>query len=615
MSPPETSRDVATTYPLPPTRILSISHPCITTLSPALRSLGGEQQLKHALSHSIGDSTDPDVAKGVEPVVGLSLHPDDPLAQRTSSTAVATRDVLVRVRLPIRTGRKRKRGEGGQWEGATGGLGGEVKRDGLTARALVRRMRDCEGLVEVEVLGTITDTHRFKTLPDFQVQADEVPIMREIRDHLVQPDYEKLKAFKADVKPRRGERATFPGPPNFATTKGARVYRTRRPSPLAAQPQSPNPIDRSPTPPVTPLFHSGTPSPPPSRLLGDIHAPPPKLRDILLDPHLTPIPTQPPATLAAPPPTSLVATIVTSLRTLLSTRPVIPRRVYWSRLQPHADKYIRRALPHVAYYLDTTPWRYSVVAFGVDPRSDRKYAPYQTVSFSRAICAVIKGGSAFGKPGMHERVFDGSKCVDPTEVWAACDLTEPLIARLVNISNLRVTYDDVWGWYFNGTLAKILVITKEKMMALSSPARKDNLSDEEYEALAGLPDEIKRDGQCKLDPGKWRKRVRDMAIAMEDEALRPTFGGIRGYEEVLTTPRKNFGLVRLKVGAVNGAGGGDENEGTDTQDGDSVGESAKNVDRQGEDVEEGAEEDSKYQAREDGDEIYEKDAWDEEVDE
>jgi general transcription factor 3C polypeptide 5 (transcription factor C subunit 1) len=39
---------VATTYPVPPERVVSIEHPCIVkTFDNGLKSFGGEPQLKH----------------------------------------------------------------------------------------------------------------------------------------------------------------------------------------------------------------------------------------------------------------------------------------------------------------------------------------------------------------------------------------------------------------------------------------------------------------------------------------------------------------------------------------------------------------------------------------
>jgi len=51
-----------------------------------------------------------------EPMVGVSLRPNDPLAKRMPSTAVETRNVLIKVTMPKRTGRKRKRGSDDPFE-------------------------------------------------------------------------------------------------------------------------------------------------------------------------------------------------------------------------------------------------------------------------------------------------------------------------------------------------------------------------------------------------------------------------------------------------------------------------------------------------------------------
>jgi hypothetical protein len=254
-----------------------------------------------------------------------------------------------------------------------------------------------------------------------------------------------------------------------------------------------------------------------------------------------------------------VANIISKLSTILSSRPILPRRTYWSKLPGHRDPNIRRALPHLAYYLDTGPWRYNIVKYGVDPRIDPGLRVYQTVSYSRAAIKVIKDAPNYDNPPFNIRTFDGTQVVDPGEMWGLCDFTQPLIARLVHESPFRDHYDDKWGWYFNGTIAKILVLVRDMMIQLSNPQRDVVMTDREWEIIAKLPDQVFEQKECFLNEHMMEdwfgeraaRHLCQLAEAVGDEAMEPTFCGIRGYEEVVPVRGWQAGDGGV-VGAVDG---------------------------------------------------------------
>lgn len=146
--------------------------------------------------------------------MGVSLRPDDPLAKRIPSTGVETRNILVRVTVPRRTGRKRKRGSDAPFEDPEQH---EQENSNVTAPQLLERLRDAHGNYSIEALGVLRETHRFRTLADFQLRNADLPIMQELRDHVMTTDYERLKDFHVNLETGAPVSTAFPGPPQFVS--------------------------------------------------------------------------------------------------------------------------------------------------------------------------------------------------------------------------------------------------------------------------------------------------------------------------------------------------------------------------------------------------------------
>lgn len=101
--------------------------------------------------------------------LGLSLRPHDPIAKKLVSREVPVQNVLLRVSIPRRTGRKRKRGSDEPFafhpdptllrdEEET------VLRDPqpLDASQLLRRLGDTAGKHVIQPVGTVRESHRFR---------------------------------------------------------------------------------------------------------------------------------------------------------------------------------------------------------------------------------------------------------------------------------------------------------------------------------------------------------------------------------------------------------------------------------------------------------------------
>jgi general transcription factor 3C polypeptide 5 (transcription factor C subunit 1) len=103
-------------------------------------------------------------------VISVSLRPDDPLAKRLLSTPVATNNLLLRVTVPKRTGRKRKRGSSGPFLADAAVEGAPEKSPNpkgqhphADAATLFRSLQDNASKYGVSVAGVIDETHRFRS--------------------------------------------------------------------------------------------------------------------------------------------------------------------------------------------------------------------------------------------------------------------------------------------------------------------------------------------------------------------------------------------------------------------------------------------------------------------
>lgn len=105
------------------------------------------------------------------------LTPENPFCKPIMSHNARSHDVVLKVTVPKRTGRKRKRGTNGPWEGdveATGAEDQPPMNEGVASYArlddpkvLRRKLEDNVDDYHVEAVGIIRNTHRFRGLSDF----------------------------------------------------------------------------------------------------------------------------------------------------------------------------------------------------------------------------------------------------------------------------------------------------------------------------------------------------------------------------------------------------------------------------------------------------------------
>lgn len=157
------------------------------------------------------------------------------------------------------------------------------------------------------------------------------------------------------------------------------------------------------------------------------------------------------------------------------------------------------------------PWRDAIIKFGHDPRTSPDYRSYQTVMFrilpkEADVARDGYAGRRHAVPRLNEPVP-----VDPStdlksdthiftgqlplpldgRMWMFCDITDPLLRNIVFPEEeapgfIRETCDTVSdGWYGSGTLAKLKLIMRHKILGLIEERIPD---DQDFARILRFPD-------------------------------------------------------------------------------------------------------------------------------
>lgn len=159
---------------------------------------------------------------------------------------------------------------------------------------------------------------------------------------------------------------------------------------------------------------------------------------------------------------------------------------------------LRQAAVYCGYFFESGPWREALISWGVDPRKDPQYRKYQTVSFM----SYKKRGTARHHDGFdkhvqelsrmtaeqleHQHTFDGVRASDTGNTFQFCDITDPMLAKILATDDIRTTCAPTFqGWYHVGTWAKVTVLLKDKMNTIIGGAVPD---DALYERVCQWPE-------------------------------------------------------------------------------------------------------------------------------
>jgi len=127
----------------------------------------------------------------------LWFRPDNPASRPIVSHHAATNNVLLKITVPKRTGRKRKRGSDEPFSGDTDTsvsnamtlasqhtiVGSVGQRD--PPKRILRKLQDNPDRYQAEAVGIIRDSHRYRGLADFQFASSNMPFLKNVAEHLL----------------------------------------------------------------------------------------------------------------------------------------------------------------------------------------------------------------------------------------------------------------------------------------------------------------------------------------------------------------------------------------------------------------------------------------------
>ena len=108
---------------------------------------------------------DPESEHGeqVPELISVSLRPDDPFAKRLLGASVKTNNLLLKVTVPKRTGRKRKRGSSGPFVASEPeATPANPNNPYVNASEVFRSLQDNASKYTVAAVGVVDEAHRFR---------------------------------------------------------------------------------------------------------------------------------------------------------------------------------------------------------------------------------------------------------------------------------------------------------------------------------------------------------------------------------------------------------------------------------------------------------------------
>lgn len=189
-----------------------------------------------------------------------------------------------------------------------------------------------------------------------------------------------------------------------------------------------------------------------------------------------------------------VLNLLGELKSAFEERPIWSQRALANRMSANPFcALLTSVLHYVGYQFLGGPFRDCVIKYGVDPRTDNKYAMYQSMIFKAMFheqydaqpkTGVVKAKNG-QKPTTH--IFDGKKIHLDGKSWQLCDITEPVLLNLIQHAPLRQQWDPRDGYLPNGSWGKISNIMRAKILGLLYNLP---ITDHHISTALTLPDEV-----------------------------------------------------------------------------------------------------------------------------
>ncbi|RDL36349.1 uncharacterized protein BP5553_05701 [Venustampulla echinocandica] len=449
----------AAAFNIDPREVVAVEHPMIIkNLDNALKTFGTNRPFERMI-----ESDD------IEECVPLYLRRNDPMCVPVLSYHSFTNNVLLKITVPRRTGRKRKRGSQDPYVGHSGEHASS-SRDDVSAQTNIRSLsrmdapstlsqslRDNIGSYKIEPVAQIKQTHRFRGLADFHHSTDNTTFLPHFQETALTGQVDKIRQFA--LKPERGWRKNDEFMPPPAMSSQSLPFNWGWHQNPHVQPEIDETTGKE-------VLRNRSKA---KKAMVDYLA-----YDAASIPHTHPYGMPEDADLQA---------LVGEIEAVMEERPIWTRRALTNRVANSPFLYqIRHAFRYVGYQFRGGPWRDAIIKFGVDPRSDKKYRSYQTMFFklfdeeekhTGRVWHDVRTGYSVSKRNAHDKInqtthlFDGKSLTLDGKIFQVCDVTDPLLAQLMRDAPYSDTCDPRSdGWFVNGAWAKIKAIMRTKLTAV-----------------------------------------------------------------------------------------------------------------------------------------------------
>ncbi|KAJ5673220.1 RNA polymerase III transcription factor subunit [Penicillium longicatenatum] len=459
----------APSYNIPSRQLISVEHPAvIRNIDKALETLQGNTGINKIMNPTRVDAP-----------AHLILRPEDAMARPLVSTVGQTNNILLKVKVPKRTGRKRKRGSDEPFTDGPEDAPGPQRQ---TSKNLMRSLRDNPSQYKIQAVGKVERTHVFRSMPDFVYSTANSVFVQKFRDYIVPYDLEKLKQFDIDLAKGTITDADIIPPPALSSEQVPFLYMYRQ------NPGVKQTLDES------------------GRIITENVQQATKIRTHLVAHDILEVPSKPQESL--PPIETLdviLRRVIEFVKELFEKRPIWTRRAIRNFLHSDEQRYLLRlAIPYVGYIFRAGPWRDAIIKLGVDPRTSPEFRHYQTFMFR-----LMPGESDIGRDGSrrdrYARLDPESRIEIPDSkdsyiftgnlplhkdgrIWMS-----PLPPEENSEPHLREECEIVSdGWFGSGTLAKVKIIMRAKIASLLEGVEPD---DADYIKVSEFPNFAKTEAE------------------------------------------------------------------------------------------------------------------------
>ncbi|RMZ68190.1 Transcription factor tau subunit sfc1 [Pyrenophora seminiperda CCB06] len=446
--------------PVPSRAISVVEHPAVVeNVDEGIASLGGPVKLSKGLRSKLETTTNAAGDDELKKLISVSLRPDDPFTKRLLSTPVRTNNLLLKITVPKRTGRRRKRGTSGPFL-SEDEIGSHGSRATVDAPTIYRILQDNASTYKVALAGVVDEAHRFRNMPDMQYDASHNETMIALRDHALSKRYNIVKNLNANTKAGADLTKSVGPSPEFLQMPIAFNYRFQQNANVKYTEKGVVNVQKN-------FAYNAYTIVKPT----DEHVPTGPRPGLPAERNLTPY----------------MQALIANIRTLLLQRPIVTRQLLYNRLGWDKRTKLRQAAIYCGFFFESGPWREALVRWGVDPRKDPEYRKYQTVSFQSYLkSGTAKHNTAFDQHVMKlarmspeelatEHTFDGFNVSQTGNLFQFCDVTDPLITKILATKDIRTTCAPTFqGWYHVGTWAKATVVLKDKMNTIIGGEKPDD---------------------------------------------------------------------------------------------------------------------------------------------